>query len=161
MKKRYKHKKEKDTETPRPTFAFRSVLVDETDAALEAAAQVGWDANAYDVRRYQGGSNKPCMANVFLASTGTKGKSIVEERRESVDTRRARLRRSQACHWQSAIAHGNSKRRQGGSLVHDYQRSTGRLRKPTPPQNGDVQKSDDNSAQAQWRHFSLSRYAIP
>ena len=79
MKKRYKHKKEKDTETPRPTFALRSVLVDETDAALEAAAQVGMDAIQHDVLNYQDGSNKPCMVNVFLASTGTHGNSIVEE----------------------------------------------------------------------------------
>ena len=35
------------------------------------------------------------------------------------------------------------------------------LTSDTPTQNGDVQKSDDNSVQAQWRHFSLSRWAIP
>ena len=59
------------------------MLVDETGAALEAAAQVGMDAIQHDVRNYQDGSNKPCMVNVFLASTGTHGNSIVEEGKRS------------------------------------------------------------------------------
>ena len=64
---------------PPGSFAFHSDTVDETDAALEAAAQVGMAAIQHDVLNYQDGSNKPCMVNVFLASTGTLGNSIVEE----------------------------------------------------------------------------------
>jgi hypothetical protein len=53
--------------------------VDETDAALQAAAQAGWDAIQYGARPYQDGSNKPGAINVFLASTGTTGSTIVQE----------------------------------------------------------------------------------